>query len=225
MRRKPFGSVTCSHRHVHAKAGTIEDQIQTFAIQQRNRCTRIRDGSADLDYFIRNGTGSLVCSEQKILLDRLSQYPRIPKGCDVVIGNAFLRSELERHRRFSRDTAKGKRLNQFQQSFFGIIARKTVKHFRSIQKTDADTVLGSGCRRFDLAGLQSQSRATRFFFKNFDKIRTGALTRLENFYRDRRIHSDTPAERHPKRPSASLDYFSRTGTPARRMASLIPGTV
>ena len=57
------------------------------------------------------------------------------------------------------------------------------------------------------------------------KVRTGALARFKNLYRNRRIHSGSPAERHPRRHSATQNYFSRTGTPARRIASLIPGTV
>ena len=153
MCREPFSSIASRHRHIHTETGSVESHVQTFAVQERNRCARIRHGGAHLDYFVRNGTGSLIGTEQKILLDRLSQYTRILEGGNIVIGNALLRCKFKCSRRLPRDAPKGKRLYQFQQSLFGVVTRKTVKHFRSIQKTDADTILGSGSRRLNLAGL------------------------------------------------------------------------
>ena len=137
--------------------------MQAIAIQKRNRSAAVGYAGAHLGNLWRERTGRLVCTEQKILLHVLAEHARILVSSHVKIANALFRSKFKRpcsrafHPRCCGNAPEGKRLHKLYESFFAVVTREPVQDFRPVQKANADTVLGTRGRRFNLAILQAEA--------------------------------------------------------------------
>ena len=207
MGRESFRTIGSRHRHVHAKPCSIHREVQTFAIQESNRRTGIRNRSAHLHDLLRKGASCLICTEQEVLFHRLPQNSGILKRIDIVVGNALLRRKFKRQRIGSGNASKRKRANQLNKSFFGIVTGKAVQDFGPIYQANTDTVFRPCCCRLDVARLQAKRRAAGFFLVDFDEVRTGRTARFKNFSCNRRIHST------PRRSSSYAPEYRRQAFP------------
>ena len=163
MRRQAFRAVRCRHVHVYTQAATSHFQMQAFAIQKRNRSAAVGYAGAHLSNLRRERTGRLVCTEQEVLLHGLAEHARILVSGRVKIANALFRSKFKRpcsrafRPRCGGNAPERKRLHKLHESFFAVVAREPVQDFRPVQKANADTVLGTRGRSFNLAVLQAEA--------------------------------------------------------------------
>ena len=163
MRRQAFRAVCRSHVHVYTQTATRHFQMQSFAIQKRNRSAAVSHAGAHLSNLRRERTGRLICTEQEVLLNSLAEHARILVSSRVKIANALFRSKFKRpcsrafRPRCCGNAPERKRLHKLHESFFAIVTREPVQDFRPVQKANADTVLGTRGRRFNLAILQAEA--------------------------------------------------------------------
>ena len=163
MRRQAFRAVRCRHVHVYAQTATRHFQMQAFAIHKRNRSAAVGYAGAHLSNLRRERTGRLVCTEQEVLLHGLAKHTRILVSSHVKIANALFRCKFKRpcsrtiRPRCGGDAPERKRLHKLYKRFFAIVTREPIQDFRPVQKANADTVLGTRGRRFNLAVLQAEA--------------------------------------------------------------------